>query len=33
MVIVILMKERFGKKDDSGSIIVDSLALILLKIL
>ena len=33
MVSVILMKESFGKKDDSGSIIVDNLALILLKIL
>ena len=33
MVTVIVMKERFGKKDDSGSIIVDNLALILLIIL
>ena len=30
MVSVLLMEERFGKKDDSGSIIVDNLALILL---
>ena len=26
MVSIILMEERFGKKDDSGSIIIDNLA-------
>ena len=30
MIIVILMEERFGKKDVFGYIIVDNLALILL---